>query len=283
MVLTAYFVLSPVIGLFCHRSNYFCECLLSTHSEVDNSAVAGGRMQRIAVGECLALFVVAFLHCTPARALMGADLADHAVHRYIVVVGSTKVRCTGVVLAQDVVLTAAHCAKDAEDLWIGGNLGGGYQTYPPFGLSRVTDKVEHPRYDPTQVGTPDLGILKLAKPLPSRFTPAFIEARPPKSGDDLIAAGYGKSAENDPNVGTALRIILLRASYRYSNYLTLTSTREDPAVGSPGDSGTPVFTYRGIHALVGIIVGGWPNFAVAVAIAPNYAWIKQTMEKLGGS
>jgi hypothetical protein len=48
-------------------------------------------------------------------------------------------------------------------------------------------------------------------------------------------------------------------------------------------SGTPVFTYRGIHALVGIIVGGWPNYAVAVAIAPNYAWIKETMEKLGGS
>jgi hypothetical protein len=48
-------------------------------------------------------------------------------------------------------------------------------------------------------------------------------------------------------------------------------------------SGTPGFTDRGIHALVGIIVGGWPNYAVAVAIAPNYAWIKETMEKLGGS
>jgi hypothetical protein len=83
--------------------------------------------------------------------------------------------------------------------------------------------------------------------------------------------------------GTVLRMVLLRASYRYSNYLTLTSTGEDPMVGGPGDSGSPIFTYRGMHALAGIIVGGKPDFAIAVKIAPNYTWIKETMEKLGGS
>jgi hypothetical protein len=153
---------------------------------------------------------------------------------------------------------------------------------PPFGLSPVSETVEHPRYDPTQVGTPDLAILKLAKPLPYHFIPASIEARAPNSGDDLIAAGYGRNAENDPNAGAALRMVLLRASYRYSNYLTLTSMREDRLVGGQGDSGSPVFSYRGMHALVGIIVGGWPDYAIAVGIAPNYTWIKETMESLGG-
>jgi hypothetical protein len=113
--------------------------------------------------------------------------------------------------------------------------------------------------------------------------PAFIEARVPAVDEGLIAAGYGKNAENDPMAGTVLRMVLLRASYGYSNYLTLTSTREDPTVGSPGDSGSPVFTYHGMHALAGIIVGGKPNFAIAVATAPNYTWIKETMKRLDGS
>ena len=38
-----------------------------------------------------------------------------------------------------------------------------------------------------------------------------------------------------------------------------------------------------MRALAGIIVGGKPNFAIAVKIAPNYTWIRETMEKLGGS
>ena len=38
-----------------------------------------------------------------------------------------------------------------------------------------------------------------------------------------------------------------------------------------------------MRALAGIIVGGKPNFAIVVKIAPNYTWIRETTEKLGGS
>jgi hypothetical protein len=189
-------------------------------------------MRSIVIGECLVLLSAQFLYGAPANALMGADFVDQTVQRYIVAVDSTKGRCTGLVIAQNLVLTAAHCVKDAQNIRISGGFGGEYQTYAPFGRSPVA--VMHPRYDPKQVGTPDLAVLKLATPLPHRFMPAFVEARVPAVDEGLIAAGYGKNAENDPMAGTVLRMVLLRASYRYSNYLTLTSTREDPTVGSPG-------------------------------------------------
>ena len=136
-------------------------------------------MRSIVNGECLVPLCALFLYGAPANALMGADFADQTVQRYIVAVDSTKGRCTGVVIAQDMVLTAAHCVEDAQNLRVGGGSGGEYQTYAPFGRSPVA--VTHPRYDPKQVGTPDLAVLKLPKPLPYRFMPAFIEARAPLS------------------------------------------------------------------------------------------------------
>jgi hypothetical protein len=226
------------------------------------------------------LLVLPFLYCEPAYGLVGADFADGTLQRYTVVVASSKGRCSGVVLARDVVLTAAHCIASAENVWVGGNRGWGDPTYPPIGLSPVAEAVQHPGYDAGHAGTPDLAVLKLAKPLPDRFIPVFLGTRLPGAGDDVIAVGYGNSTENDPAAGTVLRMVLLHASYGYSNYLGLTSTREDRSVGGPGDSGTPVFTYRGMHVLAGIIVGGSPNYAVAVAIALNHNWIKETVERL---
>ena len=60
-----------------------------------------------------AAFVIATLaHAEPAAALVGADLADLSLQRYTVSVASSKGKCTGVVLAQDIVLTAAHCVEN---------------------------------------------------------------------------------------------------------------------------------------------------------------------------
>ena len=62
--------------------------------------------------------------------------------------------------------------------------------------------------------------------------------------------------------------------------LTLVRPGEEAAGGGCGDSGGPVFAYRGLHALVGIVVGGTSNATRAVAVAPYYMWIKDTIEKL---
>ena len=128
-----------------------------------------------------------------------------------------------------------------------------------------------------------LAILKLAKPLPDDFRPVFIDPRLPNEGADLIIAGYGKSTENDRKAGLILRAVLQHVANRYRTYLTLTGIGESTAGAAPGDSGGPVFNYRGMYALVAIMVGHSERYTIAVAIAPNYLWIKDTMERLGSS
>jgi hypothetical protein len=147
-------------------------------------------MRSIILWECLALLGTLFLCGAPANALVGGDLVDISLQRYTVAIRSTKGGCTGVVLAQDIVLTAAHCTQNAQNLWVGGNRGWGSLNNPPVGLSAVTENVQHPRYNPDKAGSPDLALLKLEKPLPDRFLPAFLGARMPDSGDGLIATGY---------------------------------------------------------------------------------------------
>lgn len=218
-----------------------------------------------------------------ANALIGADIADRTVQRYTVVIASQKGRCSGVVMAQDIVLTAAHCIQPGEKFQIGGNIGGGYQTLPPTLLGDVDQIVVHPLYKPTDSGSPDLAMLKLTKPLPDRFIAATLNARGLSVGDDLIAAGFGKTAERDSKAGITLRMVLLRVTDSVRGWVMLASVGEDASGGGAGDSGGPMFSYRGgMHSLVGIIVAVSPTRTKAVALSAHYDWIKETMAKLSG-
>jgi hypothetical protein len=228
-----------------------------------------------------AAFVIATLaHGEPAAALVGADLADLSLQRYTVSVASSKGKCTGVVLAQDIVLTAAHCTHDMKNLVVGGNRGSGGPTDPPVPLSPVAQTIENPAYNEKLPGSTDLAVLKLAKPLPDRFSPVFFGGPVPRNDDDLIAVGYGKNAAVDPRAGTILRMVLLRVSGKFPTYYTLVRSGEETAEAGAGDSGGPVFTYRGMTALVAIMVGYSSHRTVAIPIAPNFSWINETMAKL---
>jgi hypothetical protein len=228
------------------------------------------------------LIVATLVHTEPAAALVGADLADLSLQRYTVSVASAKGKCTGVVLAQDIVLTAAHCTRDAKNLVVGGNRGSGSPTDPPAPLSPVARTIENPAYNEKLPGSTDLAMLKLAKPLPDRFAPVFFGGPVPRDDDDLIAVGYGKSAAIDPRAGTILRMVLLRVSGKFPTYYTFVRSGEETAEAGAGDSGGPIFTYRGMTALVAIMVGYSSHRTVAIPIAPNFTWINETMAKLGG-
>ncbi len=227
-----------------------------------------------------AILLLLFLSGSPASALVGADVADRTVQRFTVVVAGPKGRCSGVVLAQDIVLTAAHCVRRGERYHVGGNPGGGYQTLPPSLLSAAAEMVHHPLYTAKDAGSPDLAVLKLAKPLPDRFVPAVLNPRVPSVGDDLIVAGYGKSASGDSGAGVVLRMVLQRVSQSIRGWVVLTSVGEQVASAGPGDSGGPVFAYRGMHSLVGLMVGISGKQTKAVALAAHYDWIRETMQKL---
>jgi hypothetical protein len=222
----------------------------------------------------LALVMSLSLSAGPASALVGADLADRTVQRFTVIVAGAKGRCSGVVLAPDIVLTAAHCVRPGERFRVGGDPGGGYQAL----LVPVAGIVQHPLYAEKDPGSPDLAILKLAKPLPGRFIPAALNRRSPSIGDDLIVAGYGKSASGDSPV--VLRMVLQRVSQSFRGWVVLTSVGENAANAAPGDSGGPVFAYRGMHSLVGLMVAVSGRQTKAVALTAHHDWIRETMRKL---
>jgi hypothetical protein len=73
---------------------------------------------------------------------------------------------------------------------------------------------------------------------------------------------------------------LLQVTRAFRGWAILTATGEDRAGGAPGDSGGPLFSYRGMHTLVGLIVSISDKRTRAVALAAHYGWIKETQEKL---
>src|SRR5690242_19100275 len=78
-----------------------------------------------------------------AGAMVGADLADRTIQRYTIAIGSPKGRCTGVVLAQNIVLTAAHCIVPGEKLWVGDSVGVATHSIAPSQLAAVEEVVPH--------------------------------------------------------------------------------------------------------------------------------------------
>ena len=229
----------------------------------------------------LALLGAILAPINEAGALVGADVADRTIARYTVLVAGKKGRCSGVVLAQTIVLTAAHCILPSETFRVGGNLSGDDRV-PPALLADVAEIVKHPLYRREDAGSPDLAMLRLAKPLPDRFVPAELSPRGIADGDALIAAGYGKTELKETAPKPVLRMVLLRVTQTFRGWMILSAISEDPSGAGPGDSGGPVFTYRGMHTLAGLMIGISEKRTKVLALAAHYTWIRETQEKLLG-
>jgi hypothetical protein len=251
-------------------------------------------MNRTIASITVVFLAASVLTADRADALVGADLADRTIARYTVVVRGQKVRCTGVILAQDIVLTAAHCIPADGKLWVGGGDHdlpswllstvdqSGYHDLRPSLFSAADRVVLHPQYSSKDKASPDLAILKLVKPLPDSFMPAVLSGRPPADGDRLIAAGFGKTSSDDVRPSKVLRMVLFQVTQATQGWATLKSLSEDDrAASAAGDSGGPLFSYHGMHSLVGLISAGNDKQTRAVALAAHYCWIKETLEKLG--
>src|SRR5262249_7706635 len=86
--------------------------------------------------------VIALLWVVTAAALVGgAPQADHSIARYVVmVIGSDRTFCSGVVIGQDLILTAAQCIHPTATYGIIG-------FDAPKKLKNVSRTVVHPEFD----------------------------------------------------------------------------------------------------------------------------------------
>jgi Trypsin len=121
---------------------------------------------------------IALMSVFPAAALVGgAPQADQSIARSVVmVVSSDKGYCSGVVIAQDLILTAAQCVHPATSYRIIGF--DAPKPLTPKALKSVSSTVVHPEWDPTAIlrhrVSADVALVKLAAPLPPAYMPVAL-------------------------------------------------------------------------------------------------------------
>lgn len=227
-----------------------------------------------------------------AQAVIGGADAPPGIAAHTVMIVSTRgSTCSGAVIARDLVLTAGHCVQPASNYAIVVREGGTQN------LLEVSRTVLHPRFDPVAFAarkpTPDLAIVKLAKPLPASFRPARLESEPakPQPGDRYTLAGFGVSAENDGNTAGKIRSLALPVIGNTIDTSGIIMTRLSAKSGKPagaciGDSGGPVFRNERLAAIIAWTTGTGDrecgNVTGATLVAQQFKWIAATVKLLGG-
>ena len=255
-------------------------------------------MRLIALMRCL-VAALTFLICVPAASAMvgGAAPVDTTAYRSEIMILSGRGNlCTGIVLKQDLVLTAAHCIEPGQT----------YQFYeldterkPVF--HEIAQTVVHPQFSKATFdanrATVDLALLKPAGPLPARYLPARLSPQRPRVtvGERFAVVGYGVTSPRDNRSAAVLRRADLIATGQPGN---LQLRLFDPATkgetlglgACTGDSGGPVYEERDGQRLVyGVISwttgpkleAGCGGLTGVTPLELHLKWIADAARKLG--
>jgi secreted trypsin-like serine protease len=217
-------------------------------------------MRRALVALLVVLLGLAIPLSGAAAMVGGASAPAPAIARaVVVVVGSRGNFCSGVALARDLVLTAAHCVLPGADYKIVE-----YDSARQPTLRDVAQVRAHPGFDLKTLlahrATADVALLKLAAPLAS-VTPAALDARDLRvaPGDSFTVAGSGVAVRGDGKSGGTVRAAELIATGQPGSLqirLFDAATRGEKAgLGAcTGDSGAPVFRLDAARAsVIGVV------------------------------
>ena len=229
-------------------------------------------------------FPIAILACaaalfaiSPTHAIVGRT--RNAAHPSIVMVlgrgASGSGYCSGVVVARNAVLTAAHCVRAAADMRVHFKDVSGAPV-----LLDVTSVTRHPGYASDAVAkrarSVDLAIVFTQAALPDGFVPAQLASASTAIGSPFTIAGFGIANEQNATTGGVLRAtdVSLRAPI---STLLLWLSGEGGAC--TGDSGGPVLDPQG--TVVGVIAyaegssgRACGTLTQAVRTAPFADWIE---------
>jgi secreted trypsin-like serine protease len=207
----------------------------------------------------LALAVALLVH--PAAAIVGGggSPAENISRAVVTIIGSRGSFCTGSLIAQDLVLTAAHCVLPGADYKV--ILPG---ETPPR-LNDVRRVASHPQFNVQAIlahrASADVALLQLASPLPASKSPTPLGAPmiPIQIGSRLTVAGVGVTRRGDGKSGGAIRAADLAVTGKPG---TLQIRLADPSTANlrdglgacTGDSGAPAFEMQnGRAVIVGVV------------------------------
>ena len=132
----------------------------------------------------------------------------------VMVLSSNGGVCSAVVLAQDVVLTAAHCVTGAAEHRVHFR----DETGEPV-LIVPAAKAVHPGYNAKAIETRqrsiDLALVRIPEPLPARFERATLAAAKVAENSAVVVGGYGLAREGDAKTSGTFRTASLTAVEPY--------------------------------------------------------------------
>jgi hypothetical protein len=252
--------------------------------------------RRLIARPLIALLASVFIQIPlPAPAMVGgAAPAGDAGRPVVLLVGSRGTSCTGVMLADGLVLTAGHCVLPGADY----KLVEFDAAHQPT-LKDVARVARHPEFDVNAVlrhrVTADVALLKLSAPAKN---PAAVLAPGGGSvapGDRFVVIGYGLAKPGDGKSGGTVRMAALVATGQPG---TLQIRLVDPATNGEraglgactGDSGGPVFRESGGRLLVAGVVSwstgpklaeGCGGLTGVTPLTRYRAWIVDAAKSLG--
>ncbi|MBZ6076406.1 S1 family peptidase [Microvirga puerhi] len=221
---------------------------------------------------------------TGARAIVGGtEDQGPLAHASVMVLSSNSGVCSAVVLAPDVVLTAAHCVTGAAEHRVHFR----DETGEPV-LIVPSDKAVHPGYEPKAIEARkrsiDLALVHFREKLPARFSPAALGSAQPRAGAPVMVGGYGLAREGEAKTTGTFRTADLAVVEPYGPSSILLWSQGKGQMGAcQGDSGGPM-------AVDGMVVAitswssatkgkGCGDITQGALVGPQRSWIDRTLAK----
>ena len=199
-----------------------------------------------------------------------------------------RFQCSGTLIAQDYVLTAAHCLESNTTIEVRFGNSPGTFTH----TRQSAQKIRHPQYNRWDVKN-DIGLIRLATPAPDhiqpiRALPQSLAIGPEHEGNlNMEFVGFGDTETGSSEVKLKVTLPLLRqcssaAGCNVSgnpwsvNPLPAGSLLYAQNTGGPcsGDSGGPAFVvFNGIEYVAGVTsYGDWWCTQYGVSTKVDYFW-----------
>jgi Trypsin len=201
------------------------------------------------------------LFTVPTVAIVGGGEApaQSLIRSIVTVIGSRGTFCTGSLIAQDLVLTAAHCVMP----------GANYKIIipgeTPPRLLDIRRTASHPQFNEQGIlshrASADVALLQLAAPLaaPKGPAPLGTPVIPIQAGSRFTVVGVGVTRRSDGQSAGTIRAAELAVTGKPGTLQIrlvdlLTNNSRDGLGACTGDSGAPVFEMQsGRAVIVGVI------------------------------